>query len=63
MCLSKPKHCQTTFFLYRVNSLAGKVAVTDTIEGAGDAISKSEVISHKTDAQRAVCSGAVCSRV
>lgn len=68
MCLSKPKHCQTSFFLYRLNILAGKVAVTDIIrldlrEGAGDAVSKSDLISHKTDAQRAVCSRAVCSRV
>lgn len=47
-------------FLYRVNSLAGKVAVTDICldvrRGAGDAVKGSELNSHKIDAQRAVCS-------
>lgn len=57
----KNKHCQTSFFLYRVNSLAGKVAVTDIIHlnlrrDAGDAVKRSELNSHKTGAQRAVCS-------
>lgn len=56
MCLSN-----TGFFLYRVNGLAGKVAVTDIVHldlrrGAGKGMKGSELNGHKTDAQRAICS-------
>lgn len=48
----KNKHCQIRFFLYRVDSLAGMVAVTDVIHldlrrGAGVAVKGSELNSHK----------------